>query len=278
MSSIASIAELNVYPVKSCAGISLPRAELSATGLAGDRHWMIVNAQGKFLTQREAPRLALIRPIAQDGGVTLSAPEVPDLSISRNEADASVEVTVWRDPCKAFDAGDEAARVLSDFLGQAVRLVRFDPQQQRLSNRDWTGELEAPNQFSDGYPILAISNASLADLNRRLRAPLPMNRFRPNIVLDGLEPYAEDRIYELHADGVRLRVVKPCTRCKITTTDQATGIATGPEPLQTLRSYRWDAKLRGITFGQNVVIAAGVGAELYVGQQLNVQWRNENAA
>lgn len=268
-----TIAALNIYPVKSCAGIALTRATLTPTGLANDRRWMLVNAQGRFLTQREISKMALITPELQGSGVVLSAPGMPTLSVAGTDTRVLAEVTVWRDRAAAFDEGEVAAEWLSTFLQQAVRLVRFDPAHRRASSRDWTGEVEALNQFSDGYPILAISNASLADLNRRLTQPLPMNRFRPNIVLDGLEAYGEDRVHELQAGAVHLRVVKPCTRCKITTTEQATGIAQGPEPLATLRSYRWNAALKGVTFGQNVVIVEGYGAELSVGQELHPTFR-----
>lgn len=268
----ATIAELNIYPVKSCGGIALQRAQLGATGLQGDRRWMLVNAQQRFVTQRELPRMALLKPRLDGIGLVLTAPDMPPLQVP-GTATAGVMVSVWRDQCTAFDEGDAAADWLSAFLHQPVRLVRFDAAQRRLSNRDWTGDVEAPNQFSDGYPILAISNASLADLNNRLPQPLPMNRFRPNLVLDGVQAYDEDRIHELHAGAVRLRIVKPCTRCKITTTDQSTGIAQPPEPLNTLRGYRWNAQLKGVLFGQNVVIVDGVGTELRVGQELELTWK-----
>jgi hypothetical protein len=152
-------------------------------------------------------------------------------------------------------------------------LVRFDPSRPRLSNREWTGEIEARNQFSDGYPILVISEGSLADLNSRLPngvGPLPMNRFRPNLVLSGLPAYGEDELGDIHADNVQLRVVKPCTRCVITTTDQATARVTGEEPLRTLRAYRFDTQLKGVLFGQNIVIVKGIGERLRVGQTLAV--------
>jgi hypothetical protein len=178
------------------------------------------------------------------------------------------QVTVWRDRCRAFEQGEPAARWLSTLLGRPVRLVRFDPAQRRLSDTAWTGTLEAPNRFSDGFALLAISLASLADLNARLPAPLPMDRFRPNLVLDGLPPYGEDLLADLVAGEITLRRVKPCTRCSITTTNQATGTVEGEEPLRTLRSYRWDKALRGVTFGQNLVVVSGAGARLRVGLQL----------
>lgn len=131
------------------------------------------------------------------------------------------------------------------------------------------------NRFTDGFPLLALSNASLADLNARLARPLPMNRFRPNLVLDGLEPYAEDCIDELYTDGVTLKIVKPCTRCSITTTDQDAAQRDGDEPLRTLKGYRYDPKLNGVLFGQNTIVVAGIGAILHRDQALQVRWKSQ---
>ncbi|MGH8186374.1 MAG: MOSC domain-containing protein, partial [Steroidobacteraceae bacterium] len=179
-----------------------------------------------------------------------------------------VEVTCWRDQCAAFDAGDDAAALLSDHLESPVRLVRFDVRRKRASNRDWTKEIEALTQFADAFAWLAISQVSLDDLNARLPEPLPMNRFRPNIVIEGLPAFGEDRVHELVGDGVRLRAVKACTRCIVTTTNQATGRRDGDEPLRTLRQFRFDRELKGVTFGQNLILIEGAGRELRVGQEL----------
>lgn len=272
----ATIAGLHIYPVKSCAGIALEQATLSQTGLENDRRWMIVDERMRFITQREQPRLALIKPSLFNGGLQLDAPNLPSLYIEPVKPTATaMEVTVWRDQCNAFDEGDAAGEWLSHFLQKPVRLVCFDDSRPRASSRDWTGEVEALNRFSDGYPMLVISRASLADLNSRLAAPLPMNRFRPNIVIDGVPAYGEDSVHELADGGLRLRVVKPCTRCKITTTDQATGTVMGTEPLATLMKYRRSVELRGVMFGQNVISVAGVGSTLKVGQRLAVSWREQ---
>lgn len=270
----ASITGLYIYPVKSCAGVALDQATLSATGLDNDRLWMIVDERGRFITQREQSRLALIRPQLHDGVLQLDAPNMSSLVLDVQAVGTSVEVTVWRDRCVAFDAGEIAAQWLSDFLNKPVRLVRFDDSQPRPSNRDWTGNDTALNHFSDGFPILIISQASLDDLNTRLPTPLPMNRFRPNIVIDGVAAYGEDEVHELSAAALRLRTVKPCTRCKITTTDQATGIAVGTEPLATLMKYRRSLELKGVVFGQNVIGISGIGSTLRVGQELAVTWRS----
>ncbi len=264
---------LYVYPIKSCAGIALERAQLTSTGLAQDRRWMLVNAQGRLVTQREQGRLALIAPALRGAGLQITAPGMPLLTIAGTSQATPVTVTVWNDQCRAFDEGDAAAQWFAAFLGISVRLVRFDDSQQRLSNRDWTGEATAFNQFSDGFPLLLISAASLADLNTRVSEPLPMNRFRPNVVLEGLPAYGEDEILELWTDDWRLRAVKPCTRCKITTTDQATGVSQGTEPLSVLMKYRRNPQLRGVTFGQNLIVISGTGAHLSVGQSVQVDYR-----
>lgn len=268
-----SIRGLYIYPIKSCAGIALDHAELKPAGLAQDRRWMLVNEQGRFVTQREQGRLALVAPMLQGAGLRVAAPDMPQLTITGTAQDMPVNVTVWSDSCRAFDEGDAAAQWFSTFLDMPVRLVRFDESQQRVSNRDWTGEATGLNQFSDGFPLLLIATASLDDLNTRVPVPLPMNRFRPNLVLEGLPAYGEDALYEVHTDSWRLRVVKPCTRCKITTTDQTTGISQGTEPLSTLMKYRRNPQLRGVTFGQNLIVIAGAGTRLSVGEPVQVTSR-----
>jgi hypothetical protein len=175
-------------------------------------------------------------------------------------------VTVWGDRCEAFDQGEDAAGWIGALLGREARLVRFDPAARRRSDPDWTGAVEAHTRFSDGFTLLVVSRASLGDLNSRLSAELPMERFRPNLVLDGLPAYGEDQLHEIEADGVRLRIVKPCTRCSIATTDQRTGAVAGEEPLRTLKTYRWNAQLRGVTFGQNTIVIEGAGRALGRGQ------------
>ena len=261
------------YPIKSCAGTALSEAQLTATGLRNDRRWMLVNEQGRFITQREHGRMALITPTVVDEGLHIDAPGMATLKVSGTSQATPCSVTVWKDQCNAYDEGSEAETWFSDFLGEPVRLVRFADDQQRISSREWTGDIAASNQFSDGFPVLVISTASLADLNSRLNTALPMNRFRPNVVIDGLPAYGEDDVYELTAGDVQLRIVKPCTRCKITTTDQTTGIAQGPEPLNTLLRYRLDKTLRGVTFGQNAIIVAGVGSRLQLGQTVTAKLR-----
>ena len=263
-----SIAGLHLYPVKSCRGLTVAEATVTAAGLEHDREWMIVTEDGRFLTQREEPRLALVATSLDAAALTLSGLGAGSISVPLVLRGEAREVTVWRDRCIGLDQGDEPARWLTEWLGRAVRLVRFDAGQRRLSDAAWTGGIEAQNRFSDGFALLAISLASLADLNSRLARPLPMDRFRPNLVLDGLPPYGEDALGDLVAGELRLRRVKPCTRCRITTTDQTTAAVDGEEPLRTLKSLRWDPALRGVTFGQNLIVVAGAGARLRVGDAL----------
>jgi uncharacterized protein len=270
---MAHVAALNVYPVKGCRGIALERARIFATGFEHDREWLIVTAEGRFLTQREEPRLALIETSLTSTTLGLHVPGQGTLQIPLDMTGERMEVTVWKDRCAAFDAGSRAAACLSDFLGRAVRLVRFDPEGRRLSSPEWTQGVEGFSKFADGFAWLITSEASLADLNSRLPAPLPMNRFRPNIVLGGVGAFDEDRVHEFVADGVRLRAVKPCARCVVTTTDQATGMRDGEEPLRTLRQFRFDRGLKGVTFGQNLILIAGNGQELRVGQGLSLEWK-----
>ena len=267
---MARITALNIYPVKSCRGIALERATLAATGFIHDRQWMIVRPNGRFITQREEPRLALIEPSLGNAVLTLQMPNAAALTVPMDANAGALEVQVWDDKCVAFDAGDAAAAWLEGILGKPYRLVRFDPAHKRPSSAKYTGDIEALNQFSDGFAYLVISQGSLDDLNTRLPQPLPMNRFRPNIVLDGVPPYAEDTATEFFSDGVRLRSAKLCARCVITTTDQSRGERDGDEPLKTLRSYRFNRESRGIMFGQNVILAEGAGRELRVGDELDI--------
>ena len=271
--AVITVADLLTYPVKSCRGIAHEAARLTAAGLEHDREWMFVGPGGRFLTQREEPRLAQVAVALQGGELRLSATGAGGVGVPLDLAGPPVEATVWGDRVAAVDQGDAAAAWITALLGREARLVRFDPAARRTSERAWTGEIEALNRFSDGYPLLVVSRASLDDLNSRLPDALPMNRFRPNFVLDGLPAYGEDGLHELESDGVRLRIVKPCTRCSITTTDQGTGALTGDEPLRTLRTYRWDAKLRGATFGMNTIVVEGAGRTLRVGASFDATRR-----
>ena len=183
----AVVSRLYIYPVKSCAGVQVERAVLTKTGLAFDRTWMVVDGDGNFLTQRELPRMALVKPQLRASGLALNAPGMPALHIAPDPVPAPCRVRVWSDEVQALDMGPAPARWFSDFLGVAARMVRFDPGQKRVCDLRWTGGIEALNQFSDGYPALVISEASLAHFNEKLVArghsAVDMARFRPSIVL-----------------------------------------------------------------------------------------------
>jgi uncharacterized protein YcbX len=273
LNATARISALNIYPVKSCRGIPLEEALIGDTGLADDRHWMLVRPNGRFVTQRELPRLALIGTSIAPGGLTLTAPGMAPISVARAADGAALAVTVWKFTGSGIDCGDDAAQWCSRFMETPLRLVRFDPHMPRECSVEWTGSARAITEFADGFPILVISRASLDELNSRLPKRLPMERFRPNVVIDEVAAFDEDRIHELRAAGVTLRLVKPCTRCSITTTDQQTGMVDGVEPLQTLKVYRHDRELQGVAFGQNAIIVNGAGSRLKVGQTLEVIWK-----
>lgn len=278
-----TIARLFVYPVKSCAGIEVQEALLTETGLDLDRAWMVVDAEGKFLTQRSLPRMALVRPQLKRDEMVLRAPGMLALHVAIDAVEAPATVTVWRDTLPAWDMGAVAAQWFTDFLGQPCRMVRFDPEHRRLSSMQWTGGIEVPNQFSDGFPVLIASEASMAQLNARLEAgghaAVGIERFRPNVVLAGLDAHDEDRMDLLRVDSpeqeVHLQPVKPCGRCPIPDIDPATAEAS-PEVGDTLRSYRKDKRLDGaITFGMNAIVRQGAGQVLRVGQRVAANLRFE---
>ena len=275
MAGMVTLAGLFVYPVKSCRGTPLAHGTLTKSGLLHDREWMVVTPAGRFLTQRELPKLALVSPQLRDDALVLGAPGMATLSLRLDDRSGERRpVIVWRDACQGIDAGDGAADWFSAFLGRPVRLVRFDESQRRTTDPHWSAGIEGETRFTDGFPLLVLSRASLDDLNARLPHPLPLDRFRTSVLLEGCEAYAEDRMSELVLGAATVRLVKPCTRCVITTTDQATAVREGEEPLRTLRTYRWDAKLRGVAFAQNAVVASGAPAELHVGMPLQATWKS----
>jgi uncharacterized protein YcbX len=282
---MAFISALFVYPVKSCRAIALTDVLIERDGLQWDRRWMVIDAAGRFVSQREYPSMARIATTlgadalhlrVDDRDTELFLPFVPPAQAAR------VPVTVWSDRFEALDEGDAAARWISDVIGAALRCVRFADDVTRLASPRWTKGLDAPTRFADGFPLLVTADASLTELNGRLGAkgvtPLPMNRFRPNVVLGGTEAFDEDFAGTLTIGAVGdvvLRVAKPCARCPITTLDQATG-ATDPrwphEPLDTLAGYRANPRVDGgLTFGQNAIVVEGVGQRLRVGDAVDVE-------
>jgi uncharacterized protein YcbX len=277
----ARIAALYVYPVKSCAGVALQRADLTETGLDLDRAWMVVDERGEFVTQRELPRMALVRPQLKHQEVILRAPGMLALHLQIDTVEEPARASLWGQQVDAYDMGKVAAQWFTDFLGRPLRLVRFDPEQRRPSKPDWTGGVEALNQFSDGYPLLVASTASLALLNEKLvakgLAPVTMERFRPNIVLEGCEPHDENRVDELRisaeAGEVRLRLVKPSPRCPIPNVDPVTAEVASFVG-DTLQAYRQDPRIGGrVSWGMNAITLAGVEQTLRVGQAVTGDWK-----
>jgi len=276
-----TLAAVHVHPVKSCAGIAVNDALLIETGLEFDRAWMVVDERGQMLTQRELPRLALVQPALRHADMILRAPGMLAMHIRLDTVEEPTRAQVWGDVVKAYDMGALPAQWFTDFLGRPARLVRFDPDEKRLSSRRWTGEIEAENAFSDGYPVLVANAASLDDLNMRLatrgEAPVTMQRFRPNLVLAGLQPWDEDALDEItittDEGPVVLRLVKPCVRCSIPDVDPATA-ATGHAVGDLLASFRADARMEGgVTFGMNAVIISGIDCLLRPGQAAVARWR-----
>ena len=254
---------LNIYPIKSTRGIALAESEVDGFGLRHDRRWMVVDDSGQFLSQRSHSRLALVVPSIRGDKLRVDGPGMPTLEVSLYpSAVVATSVAVWDDVCLASWVGESAADWFSDFLGCPCSLVHMAEDAVRPADPA-LAPAGSRVSFADGFPFLLISEESLADLNRRLTEPLPMNRFRPNLVVAGGEPYDEDLWTHFEIGGIRLRVVKPCGRCVVTTTDQTTG-ERGKEPLRTLATYR---KRDGeVMFGQNVA-HEGIG-RLRVGDSI----------
>ncbi|WP_035550158.1 MULTISPECIES: MOSC N-terminal beta barrel domain-containing protein [Burkholderiaceae] len=288
-----TISELFVYPIKSCAGIALSEARLLATGLEYDRCWIVVDPAGAMLTQRAYPRMALIKVELGDTELVIRAPGMSELrtplDAARLDAPRKVQTQVWRDAAYGLDTGEASAAWFSTFLGVPARLLRFDPEHERTVDPDYTGSTGGANTlFADGFPLLVVGQASLDDLNTRLQrkgAPsIPIDRFRPNVVLTGLDAYEEDYVETLSVDAgdaadgvaaVQLQLVKTCARCPMPTVDQATG-APDPdwpdEPTDTMSTYRANPQRNGaLTFGNNALVASGAGAWLRVGQTVEAE-------
>jgi uncharacterized protein len=275
------IGQLFIHPIKSCAGIAVDEAALIETGFEYDREWMVVDREGDLVTQRELPRMALIQPTLRASDLVLRAPGMLALHLQLGAVEGDCRVRVWDDTVDAFDMGDLAAQWFSDCLGQpSLRLARFDPDVQRLASAQWTGAIEARTAFSDQFPLLVLSTASLAELNRRLAAAghesVTMQRFRPNIVIDGLpDAHGEDFIDTLSLDSVDgpvvLKLVKPCSRCTIPDIDPATAVP-GHSVTETMSAYRANPRVGGaLAFGQNAVIVSGVGHRLRVGAAVQAE-------
>jgi hypothetical protein len=278
---MATLTHLLLYPIKSCAGIAVRSAIVLESGLSAlgvhDREWMLVTEDGQFLTQREHPRMSLIRPLPEGDHLRVHGPGMAPLTLplAWDESAPKRTVKIWDDTVEAADCGDAAADWFSNAVQAPCRLVRFRPDVVRPTSTKWTNGVEAQTRFADGYPLLLIGQASLDDLNARLvaagRHTLPMDRFRPNLVVDGIDACEEDFLATLTIGGMEIRPVKPCARCPIPSIDQTTGVR-GPDPLDILQTYRANPRMEGaVCLGMNCIVTAGAGSALHLGQQLETE-------
>jgi len=275
----AILSELHFFPIKGCRGIAVAEATLAATGLEvdgiGDREWLIVDADGEFLSQREYPQLARVDTRMTPSSLRVKAPGMLQLEIPFASEGDVVRARVWDDTVGAVTQGEVADAWFSNYLGVPARLLRFDPEQRRLASQRWTGKDEAPYKFADAFPLLVTTSESLADLNRRLQfkghAAVDMRRFRANLVLTGLEPYEEDYLDRITIGEAVLRVVKPCARCSVPGVDPDSGehSSTVPDLLAGYRG-RSGAEPQGVMFGVNAIVAAGAGSQLRAGSAVDL--------
>ncbi|HET9651286.1 MAG TPA: MOSC N-terminal beta barrel domain-containing protein [Usitatibacter sp.] len=267
-----TVSALHIYPVKGLKGIALEAARCTERGLEHDRRWMVVDRSGTFISQRSHPKMATVWTEIEDDHIVLSAPDVESVALPlEQEAPATLSVTVWNSLCAAVAGPKESDDWLSDYLGEPCRFVYMPHSTRRHSNPEYAGHDKLVG-FADGYAYLVISEGSLADLNAKLAAKghpaLPMNRFRPSLVIAGSEPYAEDGWKRIRIGEAVLQAAKPCGRCQVTTTDQATGEVRGPEPLATLATYRESSEF-GVMFGMNFVTANA--GDISVGQGVRIE-------
>ena len=246
----ASLSSLYVYPIKSAGGIALEASEVDGRGLRHDRRWMLVDEAGGFMSQRRYPRMALIGVRIEPDRLVVDAPEMPSLDVPLRPPDRKLRLArVWGDLVEVSTVGDDANHWFGEFLGVGCKLVYLPDESIRPVDPAY-GRAADRVGLADGFPFLLASEASLADLNARLESPVPMNRFRPNLVVEGCEPFAEDGWRLVRIGAITFRVVKPCARCAITTVDQSTA-STAKEPLRTLAGFRRAGN--NVLFGQNLI-------------------------
>jgi uncharacterized protein YcbX len=268
------VVSLHLYPIKGTRAHDVERASLHQRGFEGDRRWLVVDPNGTFQTQRSLPQLAQIVARPSHSGITLSAVGQADLAVDYPDASARQKIWIWDAEVDAALAGPAAHDWLSRFLGQDFRLVHMDAQAERLKRSVWTPD-PLPVSFADAYPVLVTTTGSLAALNAEIErkggTPVTMRRFRPNIVLDCDEPWAEDFWHTLKIGKTEIELVKPCDRCVVTTKDQITGVTTGEEPLTSLRRLRMsaDPRVKGVLFGWNA--APRVLGDIAVGDEVEIR-------
>ena len=276
---LMKVTALAIYPIKGCQGSSLISSGVELRGLEDDRRWMIVDASGRFITQREVPRLAQIKAETTGDGLVINLPGGAPAKITQPDGSKRATVRVWRSIVDAVVADMTVNESLSNFLERSVKLVFMDRQARRFSNPDWAGQ-DAPVSFADGYPILLTSTASLAALNSKIidqdGDPVSMDRFRPNIVVEGSMDWEEDRWKVIKIGDLVFDAVKPCTRCNVPELDQRTGEARSDnQPTRALKSIRRsaDKRVKGFLFGWNIIARAS--GSVRVGDNVQVLERRE---
>lgn len=261
-----TLSALHIYPVKGLAGITLSESEMTPRGLLHDRRFMVVDPDGEFFTQRDFPKMATVWTEIEGGDLRLAAPDAGEVSLPVEPDDGeAMKVRVWNSTVEAIAPSAVVDQWLTEYLGRDARLVYMPDYSLRAVNPKYGGENIV--SFADGYPFLVTNEGSLAELNSRLAQAVPMNRFRPNLVVKGAGAFAEDGWKRFRVGGATLEMAKPCGRCQVTTTDQATGEVTGPEPLATLATYRSHADF-GTMFGMNAVAVSP--ARLRVGDTVEL--------
>jgi uncharacterized protein YcbX len=271
--SNATLSEINIYPIKSLGGISLSETLVEVCGPRYDRRWMLADAQGRFITQREFPKMATLQLSVNENHLNVTAgDESLDIPFDTETVGNEIGVEVWGSFFTAETGYPQASQWFSDILGTNCQLVRMNQNSNRAVNPDYAvNKLKDKVSFADGYPYLLIGEGSLSDLNSKLATPVPMNRFRPNLVVSGVDPFAEDGWKKIRVGSTIFHFVKPCARCVMTTIDQQTGIPEGKEPLKTLATYRTVKKdgENKILFGQNL-IAENTGDTIRVGDSVEI--------
>lgn len=265
------LSEINVYPIKSLAGISLKNATVETRGLKFDRRWMLVNDKNHFLTQREFPKMATINVEILEDCLRVSADNQNVLIPFVTDTNETASVKIWSSRCRANVYGKEVNEWFRNVLQTDCRLVQMSEETQRKVNYFYAVHKDDAVSFADAYPFLIIGENSLADLNSRLDNAISMNRFRPNFVVSGSEPFAEDSWKKIKIGACEFHVVKPCARCVITTIDQENGVKQGVEPLKTLANFRIPKRSikKKILFGQNL-IAENTGLTIKVGDKIEI--------
>lgn len=266
------ISSIHIYPIKSLGGISLTESDLTDTGLTWDRRWMLVDENNRFLSQRTLPELALMDVAIHDHDLVVKHKKDPENSFRFNpnqHATIKINVTIWEDECAAFMVSNEANDWFSKQLHRPVRLVYMPDSTKRKVDPEYAATSSDITSFSDAYPILMISEASLDNLNSKLLKPVGFDRFRPNLIIKGMQPHEEDLIKEFKIRDLPFYGVKPCARCIMTTIDQQTGTI-GKEPLKTLSTYR--EKKNKVYFGQNII--GPITGKIQIGDTLTILKRS----